>query len=283
MNYILFNPKANSDTGEKSLLVTKEKLKARFGEMESVNLIETDINSFIKTRTSEDNIVLLGGDGTLNHFVNAIQNLEVPCNLYLIKAGTGNDFLNDVKYLVDSDGLALINNYIKNLPYIIVNNKKHYFVNGVGLGIDGQVCKVVDEKKKKGAKRVSYARICINLALFKYKFSNATIKVDDVKISRNKVWITAAMNGRYFGGGLMITPDQDRKDNKLTMACVHSATRLFVLMVFASLLKGKHVKYTKVVNMIKAHKIEVIFDRPTTLQIDGEVIDNVTHYIAVKE
>ncbi|MCH5180059.1 MAG: hypothetical protein J1F32_02455 [Erysipelotrichales bacterium] len=283
MNYILFNPKANSDTGEKSVPVVKEKLKARFGEIVSVNLIDINVADFIRTCSKEDNVILLGGDGTLNKFANAIQNIEMQCNLYLFKAGTGNDFLNDIENNIDSDGLALINEYVKHLPYVIVNDQKHYFINGVGLGIDGQVCKIVEEKKKAGAKKVSYAGVCIKIALFKYKFPNATIIVDGVTVMRKRVWLTAAMNGRYFGGGLMIAPNQDRKNNELTMACVHSATRLFVLMVFMSVFKGKHVKYKKVVNMVKGRKIEVMFDRPTTLQIDGEVIDNVTHYIAIKE
>ena len=122
MNYILFNPKANNDNGEKSAEIAKENLSKRFGKLELVNLIDLDKAKFISKLTSDDNVVLVGGDGTLNHVANELQDTDIPCNLYLYKAGTGNDFLNDIKDKVDSDNLALINEYIKNLPYAIVND-----------------------------------------------------------------------------------------------------------------------------------------------------------------
>lgn len=283
MNYILFNPKANNNNGEKSVEVAKEKLKARFGEMKVMSLIDLDMGNFLKTITSDDNIVLLGGDGTLHHVANKIQNVEIPCNLYLFSAGTGNDFLNDIEKEIDSEGLARINDYVKHLPYVIINGEKHYFVNGVGFGIDGQVCEVADEKKRKGAKKISYSGICVKLALWKYKFPNGKIIVDGVEIPRKKIWIASAMNGKYYGGGLMIAPSQDRKDKQLMMACIHGCSRPFGLLVFGSVKKGGHVKHKKYVDMVKANRIEVTFDRPTALQIDGETFVGITHYVAVKE
>ena len=282
MNYILFNPKANTNTGEKSVELAKEKLKARFGEIEVVSLIDLDKDEFVRSKTNQDNIVLIGGDGTLNRFVNGLQNRDFECNLYFYKAGTGNDFLKDIEKDIDADGLALINDYIKQLPYVIVNEKKYYFVNGVGLGIDGEVCVEVEKRKKEG-KKISYAGIAANLAFFKYKMPNATVVVDGVEIAQDKVWMASAMNGEYFGGGLMITPGQDRKSNELTLALIHDASRIFLLLILSSVRKGKHVKYKKCVDLIKAHRIEVTFDRPIALQIDGETILDVTHYVAVKE
>ncbi len=283
MNYILFNPKANNNNGEINVGIAKEKLKERFSKMETISLIDLDVEIFLKSVKEDDNIILLGGDGTLNNFVNKIQDVELPCKIYLFSAGTGNDFLNDIKNEIDSDGLALINNYIKHLPYVIVNEKKYYFINGVGFGIDGQVCEVADEKKRKGAKKISYAGICVKLALLKYKFPNGKILVDGKEISHSKIWIASAMNGRFYGGGLMIAPGQNRKDKKLTMACVHGGFRLKGLIVFISVFKGEHIKHKKMVDIIKANRIEVTFDRPTALQIDGETISGVTHYVAIKE
>ncbi len=283
MNYILFNPKANNNAGEKNVEVITEKLKHRFNDLKSISLIDLDVKNFMLSLKNEDNVILLGGDGTLNKFVNQIQDIEILCKLYLTSAGTGNDFLNDIKSEIDSDGLALINDYVKHLPYVIVNEKKYYFINGVGFGIDGQVCEVADEKIKKGAKKISYSAICMKLALCKYKFPNGKIVVDGVEISKKKIWIASAMNGRFYGGGLMIAPSQNRKDKKLMMVCIHGATRLFGLMVFGSLNKGNHIKHKKIVEVLKANRIEVTFDRPTALQIDGETISGVTHYLAVKE
>ena len=52
-------------------------------------------------------------------------------------------------------------------------------------------------------------------------------------------------------------------------------------MIFPSIFKGEHVKKTKFVSVMKGKEITVEFDRPTSLQIDGETIVGVTKYSAV--
>ena len=56
-------------------------------------------------------------------------------------------------------------------------------------------------------------------------------------------------------------------------------SKIRTLLLFPSIFKGNHVKATKVVSMFKGHEIRVRFDRPTALQIDGEVYSGVTEYI----
>ena len=113
MNYLLFNPLADNGNGEKTALEAKEKLKERFGEMEQRNVLELDSKKFAGCLTINDSLVLVGGDGTNNHMANEIKDINVPCDIYVYKAGTGNDFLRDVTDEIDKDGLLLINKYIK--------------------------------------------------------------------------------------------------------------------------------------------------------------------------
>ena len=95
-----------------------------------------------------------------------------------------------------------------------------------------------------------------------------------------KVWIAPTMHGRFYGGGMIPTPDQDRLSGKLSLMLFHGAGRLRTLCVFPSIFKGKHVKHTKMVAVHTGKEITVDFDRPTPLQIDGETILNVTQYTA---
>lgn len=185
MNYLLFNPLADNGNGEKTALEAKEKLKARFGEMESRNVLDINSKQFVGFLTKNDVLVLVGGDGTINHMANEISGLNVPCDIYVYKAGTGNDFLRDVNDEIDEDGLLLINKYIKHLPKVTINGKTTLFINGIGFGIDGQVCEVADNMKAKGAKKISYPGISVKLALFKYKCPKATIKVDGKEKNTN--------------------------------------------------------------------------------------------------
>lgn len=281
MNYILVNKLANNEHASETVSGAIEKLSKRFGNVEEISLNEIDRVNFYKTLKEGDNIVLVGGDGTINFFVNEIKDLDVTFDAYVYAAGTGNDFLKDVEKDIDSDGLLHLNKYIKNLPTVTINGKETRFINGIGYGIDGEACRVADEMKAKGKKKINYTSISIKLALFKYRRPTATIKVDGNVITRKKVFLASAMNGRYYGGGMFVAPQQDnRLGGKLTMVCMHSYSRIKALMIFASIFTGGHIKHKKQVDVIEGKEIEVIFNRTTSLQIDGETVLNVTSYKA---
>ena len=87
------------------------------------------------------------------------------------------------------------------------------------------------------------------------------------------------MNGRFYGGGMMCAPDQQRQNNQtLSLVLMHGAGRIKTLILFPSIFKGKHIKNKKQVTVLTGKNITVEFDRPTPLQIDGETVKNVTSY-----
>ena len=86
------------------------------------------------------------------------------------------------------------------------------------------------------------------------------------------------MFGRFYGGGMIPTPDQRREDGTVSTLVYHNCGKIKALMVFPNIFKGEHVKETKIVKIFKGHEVTVEFDRPTALQIDGETVRNVTSY-----
>ena len=131
-------------------------------------------------------------------------------------------------------------------------------------------------------KKVDYTAIAIKGLLFHYKARNARVTVDGKAYSYKNVWIAPTMLGRYYGGGMIPTPGQDRRDpeGKLSLMVFHGAGRLRTLCIFPGIFKGKHIKHKKQVAIHSGYEITVEFDRPTPLQIDGETIPNVTKYTA---
>ena len=225
-----------------------------------------------------DTVVLSGGDGTLNRFVNANAGLTLPKNLFYFASGSGNDFKKDVAD--GSDDLIPLHKYIDDLPTVTVNGNTSYFVNGIGYGIDGYCCEEGDKIRAISDKPVNYTSIAIKGLLFHYKPTNAKVTVDGVTKEYKKVWIAPTMKGRYYGGGMMVTPKQDRFDpeGKVSFATLYNSSALKTLIVFPSIFKGEHVKHTKIVEIHSGHEITVEFDRPTALQIDGETVLGVTSY-----
>ncbi len=281
MVYILYNSTAGAHLNAEKI---EEKMREFFkGEelilTDAVSL--DDKQSYVNKLLPTDRLVVVGGDGTLNRFVNSVEDKDYPFPIYCYAGGTGNDFLNDV-IGVNSDAIAMINDYIRELPTVEVNGQTHKFLNGIGYGIDGYCCEEGDKIRAKTGKAPNYTTIAIKGLLGKFKTVNAKVTVDGVTSEYKNVWMAPTMNGRFFGGGMMITPEQDRlnPEHELSIVVVPCKSRLRILTIFPKIFKGEHTKYTKVFKTFRGKCVTVEFDKPTALQIDGETIVGVTKYSA---
>ena len=133
MKYVLYNPLAGKgDAKEQSA-----SLAERYGNDIIFKDITTvaDYADLLAPLSEQDSVVVCGGDGTLNCFINAIEGIDVKCDVLYYAAGSGNDFLRDIEADCN-DGPVLINKYIKDLPVAEVKGKKYRFLNNLGFGID---------------------------------------------------------------------------------------------------------------------------------------------------
>lgn len=275
--YVLFNPLSGRPV---TFAAAMERIRAEVGEdavYRDVREIE-DYGALLASLAPEDRILLCGGDGTINRFVNAIDGLELKNEVLYCATGTGNDFFNDIG--ATGEEPVRLNEYIRDLPVVTVKGKRYRFLNGVGYGIDGYCCEVGDAQKASSDKPVNYTAIAIKGLLFHYRPTNARVFVDGKEYLYRKVWIAPTMHGRYYGGGMMPTPRQDRKrtDGKSSLMVFHNSGKLHTLLVFPSLFKGEHIKHEKIVAIHEGENIRVEFDRPVALQIDGETILGVSEY-----
>ncbi len=280
--YVLYNGLSGNGSGK----AKAEEINTFLGGMEPVFKDVTKISGygeFFSGLNSDDRLYLCGGDGTLNRFINDTDGMEITQPVYYFPTGSGNDFWNDLGKK-PGDAPVQINEYLKDLPFVEVNGMKRRFLNGIGYGIDGYCCEVGDQMRAAGNEKIDYAGIAIKGLLFHYKPTNAEIDVDGNKYSYKKVWLAPSMNGRYYGGGMIATPGQDRlgKDRLLSLLIFHGSGKIRTLAIFPSIFKGKHVDHKKVVEVKTGHRITVTFDRPVALQIDGETVLNVTTYTAYK-
>ena len=92
--------------------------------------------------------------------------------------------------------------------------------------------------------------------------------------------MASVMKGKFFGGGMKIAPNQDRFDSDNLISCLvaHNLSRFKILSLFITIFRGTHIKHIKHVSIKKCREVKVEFDRPTSLQIDGEPIENVDSY-----
>lgn len=279
--YVLYNPLAGNGTCEEACHSLNDVFEGEdISYIDFTTIEDEKLENFFKGLGKDDKVVLCGGDGTISHFINAVDPDQIKNEVLYFPAGSGNDFYNDI----DADrlnGAMSLNKYIVRLPWVEVNGIKRRFINGVGFGIDGYVCEEGDKlRQTKPGRRVNYTKIALKGLIYDFKRVNATVTIDGESYEFKDVWMVPSMNGRYYGGGMMCAPNQDRlhRDNKVSIIVVHSRSRLRLLTALPTIYEGKHLKYTNIVNEFKGSRVHVKFDRPTALQIDGDTIKDVTEY-----
>lgn len=276
--HILYNPLSGNKAGKKAIDELRSLLKE--DELHPLDLTVLDVKEYISTIPADEEVILCGGDGTLNRLANSYDGAEIGRKIYYYPSGTGNDFANDIRDERMDNGLFEVSRYLTNLPTVYVNGRKSLFINGIGYGIDGYCCEIGDKQRAKSDKPVNYTSIAIKGLLFHFKPAEAVVTVDGKEYRYHKAWLCPTMKGRFYGGGMMMCPDQrrDDPDHKVTFGTMYGSGKLKSLIVFPSIFKGEHVKKTEMVDIHEGKEITVTFDRPVALQIDGETVLNVTTY-----
>ncbi len=267
MKYYLYNPLANNG------------IHVDLPDIDEIDASKIDFGQFFSELKEDDEVVIIGGDGTINWLINHVDTEHLKNNIYLYGNGSGNDFLNDINEKPGKE--ILLNPYLKNLPTVWVNGREAKFINNMGLGIDGYCCEVADQiRAKTPNKKIDYTGIAIKGLLFHFKPQHVTVTVDGKKYEFDNAWLAPTMKGRYYGGGMMIAPGQDRNSDKLTVVVYHCKSKLRTLMHFPKIFEGKHVALTDMVQVITGNRVHVQFSEPVAAQIDGDTVLNVREYRA---
>lgn len=277
-DHILYNPLAGNGSAKENAEMLCVTCKNKT-DLHNITEIK-DYREFFASIEKNDRIIICGGDGTLNRFVNDTVEISYDQAVFYCPSGNGNDLARDLGYTENESPLC-ITNHIKSLPKVTVNGKTYRFINNVGYGIDGYCCEVGDELKRNG-KKVNYTSVAIKGLLFHFTPCGANVTIDGKKYRYEKVWLAPTMKGRFYGGGMMPTPFQERSSatHELSLMIMHGANKLKTLRIFPSIFKGMHIRHPKHVVIHKGHQITVTFDRPCSIQIDGETITNVFTYTA---
>ena len=123
---ILFNPLAGNKKAEQAA----KSLAATYSCDVSLTAITeiSDYKCLLADLGSEDLLVICGGDGTLNRFVNETDGLEIACDISYLALGTGNDFLNDIEKANNGTPVP-VKQYLSNLPFVEVKGKKYLLLH----------------------------------------------------------------------------------------------------------------------------------------------------------
>ncbi len=237
-------------------------------------------------RDHVDEILVVGGDGTISEVVNGMQTAagadDKDVVLTTIPAGTGGDFRKSISVPDKLD--QILDRLRHSEPQRIDIGKicfvdhqgtetTRYFTNIASFGLSGEVDKVVNESRwpKRFGGRFTYAWSTFK-AMGKYKPKKIRLRIDD-DVDRMITFNTVAVcNGRYFGGGMLVAPKAALSDGLFDIVAIEPQSAISGLRNAPKLYQGRHLDEPNVQSW-KGKRIEAIPADETQkalLDVDGE-------------
>ena len=220
-----------------------------------------DFNSFT-------DIFIVGGDGTLNYFINQYPHISLP--LVIFNGGTGNDFhwLLYGKQTLDQQLDIALNESAKPIDMAKCNDR--YFINGLGLGFEGEVAKALVGKKKYSGK-ISFL-FTILKKIFTYRSKNYLIKSSESFVQGKKLLVDIS-NGARSGGGFHVAPEAKANDGLLDIIIANPINALQRLWYLPVIEKGKHLKLS-IIQHFRTSEITIESDQIIQYHLDGEYFED---------
>lgn len=218
-----------------------------------------------------------GGDGTLFEVVNGVCTAKNNENVRIgvVPVGTGNDFIKSFatadKFL-DID--AQLNAEVADIDVMECNG--FFAVNMINIGFDCEVVVKTSHIKRSPVVPSKLAYI-FGLVLTLAKKPTAKMKrvvADGELVGENLEYLlTTFANGRFCGGGFNSNPYAELFDGKIDAMYISNMKRRKFLSLVGSYKSGTHIcpKNESIISNVKSGVIEIEFEKPTNVCIDGEV------------
>ena len=240
------------------------------------------------------NLIILGGDGTMNE---AVQGMKPLSNFTVgyIPTGSSNDLARNLKIpkipllalerILDGESIGLMDIgllHYDNIPpkatrlEELGTSRSRRFVVSCGIGFDAAVCaeSVTSPIKKLcnkiGLGKLTYLGIALKQLLTAPKTScKLWLDDDEQPMELSKFVFIASMNHRFEGGGFMFCPNAEHTDGLLDLCVVGDVSKFKILCALPFAFKGQHYRF-KGVEAKRAKKIHIQTASPLWVHTDGE-------------
>jgi YegS/Rv2252/BmrU family lipid kinase len=226
------------------------------------------------TREKITDVIVCGGDGTVNQVASAL--LKSKVNIGILPMGSGN-------------GLALAAGIPRNTEKaleIIFKGKAEaidaFYINGFfscmlcGLGFDAQVAHDFAKQKKRGLGTYAKETIKNFVSATAYPF---TIAINEKKITEEAFFISIA-NSNQFGNNVTIAPRASISDGLLDIVIVKKMSKLRMLYSLVKQIKLGRITNTEKkfhgedILYFQAKKLSIQNPGNAPLHIDGDPADS---------
>ena len=217
----------------------------------------------------EYRVYACGGDGTLNEVVvgaAGFPNVAVS----VLSGGSGNDFVklfDDPKAFFDLERLL----DAQEVTFDLIKCNDDISLNICSVGLDARIgTDVANYKRLPGLSGFRAYAVSTVVNVLRGVSEHYVVEIDGEKIDAKQTLICVC-NGRFYGGGFNPVPTADPTDGVLDVLLVKKVSRLQVPVVIGKYKSGRYKELPKLVRHLRTDKVTILCDKPTPINLDGEL------------
>ena len=220
--------------------------------------------------TGEDyRIYACGGDGTLNEVVSGAAGFD-NVSVTVFSGGSGNDFVKifsepkaffELERLLDADETT----------FDLIRCNDDISLNICSVGLDARIGTDVANYKRipllSGFRAYAVSTL---VNVFRGISEHYVVEVNGEVVDAEQTLICAC-NGRFYGGGFNPVPEADPTDGLLDVLLIKKVSVLKVAQVIGKYKDGRYQELPTLVRHIKTNRVVIHCDKPSAINLDGEL------------
>ena len=289
MKILLFvNPEAGDGLVKKYISATKDYLFSRnLSYSIFYSSFPGNITEFIEKNTVDiqryDALIAVGGDGTSSEVISGLVRKKINhIPVGIIPLGTGNDLAtnlkikrNDYKRTIKS----ILRENVVSADICSINGK--YFVNYVGLGLDGSVVEKKVNDNTRLPRKFSYIKPLLR-AMQELKTYTYDFVLDGKRIVTKGLNLVISNSSSYLGSLMTISKRASIHDGKFEVSILKKIPCLKTLLLMPFLNIGAFIRGSEIEQYSGREMIISFNGDSPRLQIDGETSESVESEYQIK-
>ena len=217
----------------------------------------------------EIRIYACGGDGTLNEVAAGAAGYDNAA-ITVFSGGSGNDFVklfDDPKAFFDLHRLM----DAEEATFDLIRCNGDIALNICSVGLDARIGTDVSNYKRLPLLhgfRAYAASTVVNV--IRGISEHYVVEVNGETVDDDFTFVCVC-SGRYYGGGFNPVPEADPADGMLDVLLVKKVSRTQVPFLIGKYKNGRYRELSEVARYIKTDRVKITCDKPTPINMDGEL------------
>lgn len=226
--------------------------------------------------TTNNHHVIMGGDGSINYFINNIFFKNKINKVLYFPLGTANDFARSLNLAPVQPTRELIQeilDYNRTLSVPIAKCNNLYFINSLVIGSPANVTESGESLLKKATGKISYYLNALK-EVFINQVHSFTIEYGQKKVALKNQGVLVSQ-GLYAGGGTKISQSLCPNFNEyLTLVTPNNSDLAESIPEFIKLQTSINGSSHLNLMMLKEKKLAIKFSKSTCAKLDGEKFES---------